>query len=182
MKLPVKILVAAALLGLIILAAATGYMVIHRLKHPAAEPQRVEILSVDEEKQTLTARDKQTGQIFSVHFGESKEGISVQTGPGVVAAIPSWVPQYPGSSPQGGYAASGSDSLSGAHHFRVADSAGNVAGFYVDQLKKLGMNVTASASHSRVIGEDPGRGRRMTVNVTSTGGESGVTVTYAEKK
>jgi hypothetical protein len=182
MKLPVKILVAAALLGLIILAAATGYMVIHRLKHPAAEPQRVEILSVDEEKQTLTARDKQTGRIFSVHFGESKEGISVQTGPGVVAAIPSWVPQYPGSSPQGGYAASGSDSLSGAHHFKTADSAERVAGFYGEQLSKLGLKIAESAAHSRVIGEDPGRGRRVTVNIGAAGGKTGVTVTYVERK
>lgn len=182
MKLPVKILVTAALLGLIILGVAVGYMVIHRLKHPAAEPQRVEILSVDEERQSLTARDKQTGRVFSVHFGESKDGISVQTGPAVAAAIPSWVPQYPGSSPQGGYAVSGSESLSGAHHFQVADSPGKVAGFYMEQLKNLGMNVTDGAAHSRVIGEDAGGKRRVTVNVGAAGGGSGVTLTYAEKK
>jgi hypothetical protein len=182
MKLPVKILVIAALVGLIILGAAAGYMVIHRLRHPAAEPQRVEILSVDEERQTLTARDKQTGRVFSVHFGESKDGISVQTGPGVAAAIPSWVPLYPGSSPQGGYAASGSESLSGAHHFKIADSSEKVAGFYVEQLKKLGMRVTEGAAHSRVIGEDAGGKRYVTVNVTAAGGESVVTITYAEKK
>jgi hypothetical protein len=182
MRLPVKILVSAALLGLIILAAAVGYMVIHRLKHPAAEPQRVEILTVDEENQTLTARDKQTGRVFSIHFGESKEGISVQTGPGVVAVIPAWVPQYPGSSPQGGYAASGADSLSGAHHFKVADSVAKVAGFYMEQLKNLGMNVTEGPAHSRVIGEDADGKRRVTVNVTAAGTERVVTVTYAERK
>src|SRR5256885_16086385 len=118
MKLPVKTLLAAALLGLIVLGAAVGPVAIRRLKRPAAEPQRVEIVSVDEEKQTPTARDKQTGRVFSVHFGESTEGLSVQTGPRVAASIPSWVPQYPGSSPDGGYVASASDSLSGAHHFK----------------------------------------------------------------
>lgn len=182
MKLPVKLLIVAALLGLIILGAAVGYMAIHRLNRPSAEPQRIEILAVDEEKQTVTARDKQTGRVFSVHFGESTEGISVQTGPGVAAAIPAWVPRYPGSSPQGGYAASGFDSLSGAHHFKVADSAERVEGFYLERLKNLGMNVTDGAAHSRVIGEDADGKRRVTVNVTAAGSESVVTITYAEKK
>src|SRR5258708_5194536 len=152
MKLSVKILVAAAFLALIILRVAAGYVAIHRLGRPAAEPQRVEILSVDEEKQTLTARDKQTGRVFSIHFGEAKDGVSIQTGAPGEAQTPAWVPRYPGSSPQNGYTASAPESLAGAWHFRTTDSTQKVLRYYVEQFKTAGMKVTESGAH--VIGDD----------------------------
>lgn len=180
MKLPLKILVAAAFLVLVLLAATAGYIVVHRLRRHGVEQRRVEILSISEEKQTLTARDKQTGRVFSVHFGEAKEGISVQTGDAASAGMPAWVPRYPGSSPHGGYAASGPESLDGAWHFKTVDSVDKVIAYYAEQLKAGGMSVDASVTH--IIGQDlPGK-RSVTVNVTAAGGENGVTVTYAAKK
>jgi hypothetical protein len=180
MKLPLKILAAAALVVLVLLAAAAGYIVIHKLRRPGVEPQRVEILSVSEEKQTLTARDKQTGRVFSVHFGETKEGISVQTGDAASTGIPAWVPRYPGSSPHDGYAVSGPESLDGAWHFKTVDSGDKVIAYYAEQLKAGGMSVTTNGTH--IIGQDQPAKRTVTVNVTAAGGENGVTVTYAAKK
>jgi hypothetical protein len=178
MKPPVKILVAAAFLVLVILAAAVGYVAIHRMRRPAAEPQRVEIISVNEEKQTLTAHDKQTGRVFSVHFGEAKEGISIQTGAPAAAEVPVWVPRYPGSSWQDGYTASAPESLAGAWHFQTKDDPEKVIGYYAELFKKAGMKVTESGTH--IIGEDLAAKRSVTVNVTSLGDENGVTVSYAK--
>jgi hypothetical protein len=180
MKPPLKILAAAAFLVLVFLAAAAGYIVVHKLRRPGVEQRRVEILSVNEEKQTLTARDKQTGRVFSVHFGEAKEGISVQTGDAAASGMPAWVPRYPGSSPHDGYAASGPESLDGAWHFKTVDSMDKVIGYYAEQLKMHGMSVTESGTH--IIGQDQPGKRTVTVNVTSAGGENGVTVTYEAKK
>ena len=98
----------------------------------AANPN-VEMVSADEGHDQITVRDKETGKLLTMSFADAKKGKFVFqengkdavtiSGPtdggfemksadgsvkiGGSVKIPTWVPDYPGSEPQGAFAAQG---------------------------------------------------------------------------
>jgi len=178
MKFPARIVIVVGFLLLVILGAVTGYVGIRWFRRHRAEPQRVEIVSINEEKQTLTARDVRTGETFSVGFGNATHGIAVLTDGAAAGAIPAWVPRYPGGSPENCYAVSATDSMTGAYHFKTANKPAAVIAFFEKQLKIAGM--TATSSPGSVVAEGLGGKHRVTVSVTG-GAETRATVTYVER-
>jgi hypothetical protein len=90
----------------------------------AANPD-VEMVTADEGKQEMTVRDKKTGKVYTMSFEDAKSGKFTMKEDGKAtltvggkAKVPSWVPDYPGSDPQGAFSAQGEDRCGWDIHFQ----------------------------------------------------------------
>ncbi len=162
----------------------------------AANPD-VEMVSSDEGKGEITIRDKKTGKVFNISFEDAKNGKFTMKEDGKAASltiggaakVPTWVPDYPGSSPQGAFSAQGQDGDTGTFTFKTKDPSDKVTQFYQDQFKALGLKIvsnvasqTGSASGGMVMGQDEAQKHTVTAVISTEGGETTVAVTYATGK
>jgi hypothetical protein len=161
----------------------------------AANPN-VEMVSADEGRQEITVRDKQTGKTYSVSFEDAKNGKLVFKEDGKTtmtvggkAKLPSWVPDYPGSDPQGAFNASGVDVDAGTFGFKTKDSSDKVVQYYQDQFKTLGLKVTSNvttqdgkSSAGMLSAQDEASKHNVIVVVGVDDGETTVSVTYTTNK
>jgi len=180
----------------------------------AATNPNLEVVTVDERGQNITVRDKKSGKTFHISFNDAqrgkfemhedgKDGVSVSSGNGSVevksadgdvkygggeAKVPTWIPDYPGSQPQGMFSAQSKDGHTGSFTFKTKDSADKVARFYEDGLKSSGLKVTTTSTNaggagfSGVTAEDEDKAHTIHVTIIAQPGESSVTVTYQAKK
>ena len=139
----------------------------------AANPD-IQVLSTDEGANTITLRDKRTGETVTMNFDEVKKGRivfkgngqqatiqahgdgqngtleinspdgTVKFGSGAAAKTPAWVPVYPGVSPQSTFSMQGGEGSGGSFQFATKDSAKNVLSFYEQNLKQAGFGITAN--------------------------------------
>ncbi len=207
-----------ALLGLFLLAAigvvAGGFFLVHKAKQAGLDPALweknpglaatkmitaanpdVQVLKTDEDKGTVTLRDKKTGKVYTLDFEAVKEGRirlqeeggeTVSLGSGVAADIPAWVPGYPGAKPEAGLASQGGENEGGMFGFKTGDGAKKVIAWYEQALKGAGFQVNTTPGDSgdgggMVMAED-GSKRTVMVTVGTDGGQTSVQVTYGNKK
>jgi len=161
----------------------------------AANPN-VEMVSVDEGRQEITVRDKQSGKTYTMSFEDAKKGKFTIKEDGKTtltvggkAKVPSWVPDYPGSDPQGAFSASGADGDSGTFGFKTKDSSEKVIQYYQDQFKLSGMKVTSNittqdgkSSAGMLTAQDEASKHTVTLVVGVDNGETSVAVTYTTNK
>jgi hypothetical protein len=130
------------------------------------------------------------GGLFLFHQARhAAGGVQFNSGDGTIqiggnAKVPTWVPEYPGSNPQTGFAAQGKDGRSGTFTFKTRDSADHVAKFYREQLEASGLTVATSVSSgsSQIItAEDEAKHHTVTVVAGGKSSEATVSVTYASK-
>jgi hypothetical protein len=160
----------------------------------------VEEVSHDEAAGTITIREKKTGKVTTMRFGDLKNGHfsfsatdengqtgSVEIGEGV-GKLPSWVPVYPGAKAEGTFAAkggSGEDAEGGTVAFTTPDSASKVTSFYQDKAKDLGMKAsmtTSGAEGGMLIFADEGSKRTLSVVVGGSAGQTSINLIYSMKK
>jgi archaellum component FlaF (FlaF/FlaG flagellin family) len=158
----------------------------------------VEIVSVDEDKGLLTIRDKKSGKVLTMNADDVKNGKmtikdestgeKVTFGASSAAQLPSWLPSYPGSKPEGTFSASGSGNEGGMAHFKTSDAGSKVLAFYQDALKSGGFKITSTftgdsgdAKGGLVSAEDTANGRTVMVTVSSSGEGTDVSLTYGTK-
>ncbi len=108
---------------------------------------------------------------------------------GGAAKIPAWVPDYPGSEPQGAFSASGKDGEGGSFVFKTKDDSGRVVKYYEDQFQSLGLKVTSNMTRQNgeqsggiLVGQDESSKHTVTVIVGKDSGETSVSVSYATNK
>jgi hypothetical protein len=159
----------------------------------------VEVVNVDEDKGILSIREKKTGKVITMNaedikngkisFSDESTGETVSFGADASAKLPAWVPDYPGSKPEGAFSASGKDGDGGMAHFKTNDAAPKVLAFYQDALKRAGYKITASLSGAAdasgggmVAGEDAANKRSVMVTVSAGGEGTDVALTYGTKK
>ena len=161
----------------------------------AANPD-VEMVSADEGKQVMTVRDKKTGKVYTMSFDDAKNGKFTMTEDGKTtltvggkAKAPAWVPDYPGSDPQGAFSAQGEDGAGGTFTFKTKDSSDKVIKYYQDQFKASGLNVTTNITNQNgqsaagMLGaQDEAKKHTVTVILGVEGGDTTVAVTYATNK
>ena len=180
----------------------------------AANPN-VEMVSANEGRQEITIRDKQTGKLVTMSFEDAKNGkfvfkedgkeasviansangtLEVKSDEGTVkiggtAKVPAWVPDYPGSEPQGAFASQGKDGNSGSFLFKTKDGSDKVVKYYQDQFQSSGLKVTSNittqsgqSSAGMLVAEDDSNKHTITVIITPDSGQTGVSVTYSTKK
>lgn len=160
----------------------------------------VEEVSHDEASGTITVREKKTGKVTTMKFGDLKNGHfsfsaqdengktgTVEFGAGA-GKLPSWVPVYPGAKAEGEFSAkgdSGEDAEGGTVAFSTSDAASKVMSFYQDRAKALGMKAsmtTSSAEGGMLIFADEGAKRTLSVIVGGSAGNSTISLTYVTKK
>lgn len=175
----------------------------------------VEVVSTDDGKGTITVRDKKTGKVMTMNFEDAKRGKFVFEGPdgsrvsgdgknGTVvvqspegttkfgsgtAQVPTWIPSYPGSSPEGSYSAQGVEGSSATYSFKTKDAIDKVSSFYQDNLKSAGFTITntvlstdKNSSGGMLSAEDAGKKRTVVVTLGTDNGETTVAVMFSEKK
>lgn len=155
----------------------------------------VEIVRMDEEKGELTVREKKTGKVITmraedvkqgrISFTDESSGEQVTIGGEGEAELPDWVPDYPGSRPQGAISSKGGSGRGGLVHFQVSDSPERVIKYYRDELSGAGYKVTTPASGGdggMVSGEDEASHRTVAVVVGRSGGQTQVSVTYSTRQ
>jgi len=156
----------------------------------------IEMVSVDEGKQEITVREKKTGKIYSMSFEDAKNGkfTMKENGKttltvGGTAKLPAWVPNYPGSDPQGAFSASSAEGDSGTFTFKTKDDAEKVSKYYQESFAtsglKIASNVTSqsgSTSGGMLSAQDESNKHTVAVIIGVEGGETTVAVTYATNK
>ena len=103
--------------------------------------------------------------------------------------LPSWVPSYPGSSPQVNISAKGENSdgigEGGNFTFTTSDPASRVLAFYEEKAKDMGMTVKlnmTTADAGMVIARDENTHRTLSAFVGGDRSNTTVNVTYAAKR
>jgi hypothetical protein len=159
----------------------------------AANPN-VEEVRHDDRAGTITVRDRKTGKLTTISFDDIKRGrISItsdEPGGGSVeiggsAALPAWVPVYPGTKPENSVAVrgSGDDGREGGNvTFTTSDPPAKVLAFYQDKARELGMKVNLTSTGDEggmVVATDEGEGRTLTAIV---GSGTSVNLSYSAKK
>jgi len=179
----------------------------------AANPN-MEIVSADEGRQEITIRDKQNGKVMTVSFEDAKNGkftfredgkeavtvsgsngtVEMKSADGTVkiggnAKLPAWVPDYPGSDPQGAFTSQSKEGEGGTFGYKTKDASGKVMKFYQDQFQSSGLKVTSNitspngdSSGGMLVAQDEANKHTITVIVGQDGGGSSVSVTYATNK
>jgi hypothetical protein len=135
--------------------------------------------SSDEGEATIEARGDGSSGSVSI---KSDKG-SVVMGGGASVDLPDWMPQYPGSSPQGVFSARSDEGRSQSFHFITSDSSSDVIDFYEEELKGAGLRVTTTntTSGGSVTGASSDRNRTVFVAVTSSQSGTQVNVTLNSK-
>lgn len=166
-----------------------------------------ETVKTNDREGTITVREKSTGKVMTMRFdpdtkkmviitddgkqssvtiGDSgvsataADGSTVKYGQAVGNSAPSWVPVYPGSSPQGTMSSSNADGSQNVFTFKSKDSASKIITFYSDQLKAAGftINMTTNTDQGGLVqASDEGKKRTVivTVGTSADGTETGVT-------
>jgi len=156
----------------------------------AAHPD-MDVVSTNDNAGTITMRDKTTGKEATFKIDPDKGTMTIQTADGTLnfgansAHIPSWVPVYPGSSPQGAFSAQAADANSGTWSFKTTDAVDKVLSYYQDQLKSAGMTVTLTtvgAGGGLVSAESSDKNRTAIVTVANSTGTTEGSITVTEKK
>jgi hypothetical protein len=158
----------------------------------------VEEVSHDEAAGTITVREKKTGKVTTMKFGDVKNGqfsFSAQDENGKTATmefgegagkLPSWIPGYPGAKAEGEFSAkSGEDGEGGTVAFSTSDDPSKVMSFYQDKAKALGMRATMTTSSGEggmLMFADDDSKRTLTVIVGGSAGHTTISLTYAVKK
>ena len=174
------------------------------------------MVSTDEGQEQITIREKETGKVTTLSFADAKNGkfvfkedgkdavtmsasganggLEVKSADGSVkfggaAKIPAWVPDYPGSEPQGAFSASGKDGEGGSFAFKTKDASGKVVKYYEDQFQSLGLKVTSNMTSQNgepsagiLVAEDAASKHTVTVIVGKDSGETSVSVSYSTNK
>jgi hypothetical protein len=176
-----------------------------------------EIVSSDDNAGTIVVRDKKTGKVVTMKFDPQKKsmvitdengkttsmtstgegangGLEVQSSEGSMKMgstadkAPSWVPAYPGSSPQSTYSTSTATEQAGSYTFTTSDSAEKVISFYADSLKAAGFTVSNMTGNSEgkvggmVSGEDKANKRTVTAMLSTETDGTHVSVTFSAKQ
>ncbi|MEW6209539.1 MAG: hypothetical protein AB1631_14315 [Acidobacteriota bacterium] len=134
----------------------------------------LEVVSIDEGKETITFKEKNTGRVFTISAKDAEAGKitikgdkgeevsmeakdddggsinikskegSVTLGSGSAGNLPDWLPAYPGASMQGVYSVKNNETDSAGFTFTTDDTPQQVVDFYESALEDAGMKVTTN--------------------------------------
>jgi len=125
----------------------------------------VEVVSLDEDRQIVTLKDKKTGKQLTVNledakrgkfsFTDGKESVTFGGEDGVIKVqgekgtaiygeapknLPSWLPTYPGAAPQGGMSNEEQGQRGGAINLTTSDPVSKVIAYYKEKLAEQGIH------------------------------------------
>jgi len=201
-----------------ITVVGAGYFLVHKARQAGLDPKLlsrnpglaiskmvaaanpdVEVLKTDDSAGTITVRNRKDGKVITLSFDEIKdgkfsmrafdeEGKSATVEFGAKAKLPSWVPDYPGSTPVATFSAKGDSpgerAEAGNFSFTTKDAPEKVISFYQNKLRELSMKTeftAGSAEGSILSATDPNSSRSLHIIVGGGHDETSVNVTYGQK-
>ncbi len=158
--------------------------------------RNLEVVRTNEGDGTVTLRDRHTGKQFSINIDSARHGrfslkaeedgkeATVEIGGDV--KVPSWVPHYPGSHPEGIASAKGrsegESGEAGVFSFRTPDSPERVVEFYQEKAREMGkLEVRTDGSRTVSIGDED-HGVFLKITTSTASDETKVTVVYKVKR
>ena len=133
------------------------------------------------EEVTISGSAKEGEQGLKI---ESDEG-TLEIGAGASAALPAWLPAYPGADSRGTYSGEGKGKTAGAVQFETPDSVAEVLAFYEKELKDVGFATETSKvdRDGSLVGgtltaKDEAGGRTVTIVCTRIEGATQGLVNY----
>lgn len=182
-------------------------------KMAAALHPDLQTVSTNERAGTITMREKSTGKLVTFKFdtekktlvmtgddgkqvsigvtGDDKAGaVTVQSAEGSArfgsgGSAPSWVPVYPGSSPQGTYSSQTAQGSQNSFTFKSKDAPSKILSYYQDHLKSAGFTVTQTVNSEQgglMSAETGDKARTVVVTVGTTADGAQANVMSIEKK
>jgi hypothetical protein len=171
-----------------------------------------EKVSSDDRTGTIVVREKSTGKLVTLKFdpntkqmvvttddgkqakvtidsngvsATSSDGSSVKYGSATGNDVPSWVPVYPGSSPQGTMSSTSAEGSQNTFTFKSQDPSTKIITFYSDQLKAAGftINMTTTTDQGGMVqATDDSKKHTISVIVGSSADGTETAITAIEKK
>jgi hypothetical protein len=171
-----------------------------------------ETVSTDDSKGTIVVREKSTGKVMTMKFdpatrqmvitsddgkqskvtidsngvnAQSADGSTVKYGSATGNDVPSWVPVYPGSSPQGTMSATSPEGSQNTFTFKSKDPSTKIIAYYSDQLKSAGftINMTTTTDQGGMVqASDDARKHTISVIVGTSSDGTETAITAIEKK
>lgn len=132
----------------------------------------------EEGQPEISLESKGSGESGSFEM-KSSTGETVRFGGGADAKVPGWVPNYPGSKPEGTFSSQGGENEGGIFMFKTGDGVKQVLGWYEQALKAAGFRVTTSGN--LLSAEDDSR-RKVIVTLGAEDSGTAVHVTYGTEK
>lgn len=154
------------------------------------------------EEFTFDFKDIEDGK---VHFSSDDETVSVELeggegdegslkittdegtasfGSGIDIDLPSWLPVYPGTKPQGTYATESADGLAGAYTINTDDNLEDVLDFYIEKLEGKGFKIlqkTTTTNGAFITAQTPDETMQVNVAASRDGGSVQAIVNFSEK-
>ncbi|MDP8982360.1 MAG: hypothetical protein M3O35_17415 [Acidobacteriota bacterium] len=183
-----------------------------------ASNPNLDVVNVDSGTNKVTVRDKSTGKTYTVNFEDAKKGklvlqedgkdavtvtasgdgdkgtVEFKSAEGSVkiggdTKIPAWIPEYPGSQPQGTFSAQSAEGTGGTYAFKTKDAAEKVSKFYEDSFKSGGLEVNTNMTSENgkttggvVTAHDKSDDHTAAIVIGSDGTDTTVAVTFKFKK
>lgn len=171
-----------------------------------------ETVSTNDRAGTITVREKSTGKVMTMKFdpatkqmvvttddgkqakvtidnngvsATSSDGTSMKYGAATGNDVPSWVPVYPGSKPQGTMSSTSAEGSQNTFTFKSTDPATKIITFYSDQLKAAGfvINMTTTTGEGGMVqATDDAKKHTISVIVGSSTDGTETAITAIEKK
>jgi hypothetical protein len=170
-----------------------------------------ETVSSDDRKGTIVVREKSTGKVMTMKFDPATKqmvittddgkqakvtigdsGVTATTADGTVKFgsatgndVPSWVPVYPGSKPQGTMSSTSADGSQNTITFESKDSPTKIVTFYSDQLKSAGFTINMTTiidQGGTLVASDEGKKHTITISVGSSGDGTQTAINAVETK
>ena len=151
------------------------------------DAQQGKIVFGEEGKGEVTIEAKGEGESGSVDIKTSEGNARLSTGSD--AAMPDWIPEYPGAEITGNFSMRSDKTDSGSFGFSTEDSIDEVVSFYEDALKENGLKVSTSMQREggrvtlgTVAGDGGDKKQSAYVTAQTEGSLTKVTVTYQINK
>jgi hypothetical protein len=185
------VLVAVGVVFLVVCVAVIGggLFIAHKVRQAGIEYSNDGKFTVKKDgKESVVISSSGHGDNGSLEI-KSADG-TVKIGGGAAAEkVPAWVPDYPGSNPQGAFSAQTKEGASGSFSFKTKDPIDKVVRYYEDGFKSTGLKVTSNVTNTNggvsggvLSAEDEGKTHSSVVILGTEGGETNVNVTYNLKK
>lgn len=116
---------------------------------------------------------------------QSADGSTLKYGNTTGNNVPSWVPVYPGSTPEGLVSATNADGAQNTFSFKSKDPATKILAFYSDQLKAAGFTITLTTTSDQgglVQANDADKKHVINVMVGTNADGTETGITTVEKK
>ena len=154
------------------------------------------------EEFTFDFKDIQEGKVHfssddetvsvAIEGGEGEEGsLTITTdegtssfGAGIDVDLPSWLPIYPGSEPQGTFSSETPDGRAGAYTIETDDSIDDVIDYYVDKLEGKGFQILQRARTSlgaSLSAQSPDESLTVNIAASTVGDKVQAVVNFGEK-